>query len=102
MNRVSSIFTTFDRAAQAYSPPFAAPHSGVAIRGFTDAINNPNKDSDICNHPDDFDLYEIGTFDASTGMILPREGGNLLLAQGKQIALQSPSPALASRAAQVG
>jgi len=87
-NRIALVFSTFDRASEAFSPPFAAPHSGVAIRSFQDAVNNPNKDSDLCNHPDDFDLYEIGEFDSSTGLLTPHPEGKKLLVQGKQVALQ--------------
>lgn len=88
MNRVSLVFCTYDRASESYSPPFAAPHAGVAIRSFTDAVTNPAMDTDISKHADDFDLFEIGTFDSSTGIITPREGGNLLLVQGKQVSIR--------------
>lgn len=88
MNVISPLFCTFDRASQSYSPPFAAPHAGMAIRGFSDAISNPSKDTDISRHPDDFDLFEIGTFDSSTGRIVPVDFLDKPLVQGKQIAIQ--------------
>lgn len=89
MNSISLVFTTYDRAGEMYSPPFIAPHAGMAIRGFTDAINNPDRNTDISKHPDDFDLFEIGEFDSSTGVITPFSPK--LVVQGKQIALQSNS-----------
>lgn len=91
MNRVSILFSTFDRAAETYATPFAAAHAGVAVRAFTDAIVNPGKDTDISNHPDDFDLYEVGSFDSTTGRVIPcpTEDGRRLVVQGKQIALGS-------------
>lgn len=91
MNRVSILFCTYDRASESYSPPFAAPHAGVAIRGFSDAITNPAMDTYISKHPDDFDLFEIGEFDASTGFVTPHPEGKKLVVQGKQIALQRNS-----------
>jgi len=90
MNRVSQIFATYDRAAESFMNPFVVPHSGVAIRGFTDAINSSG-DSDISKHPDDFDLYYIGDFDASTGFVTPHPEGKSLVVQGKQIALMRNS-----------
>ncbi|QXP08546.1 MAG: nonstructural protein [Arizlama microvirus] len=90
MNSISTLFCTYDRASESYSPPFAAPHSGVAIRGFTDAINAANG-SDLAKHPDDFDLFEIGYFDSNTGYVTPHESGRQLVVQGKQIALQLSS-----------
>lgn len=87
MNRVSLIFCTYDRAAESFMSPFVVPHAGVAVRGFTDAINSSN-DSDISKHPDDFDLYEVGTFDASTGLVSSHPDGKVLIMQGKQVSLQ--------------
>lgn len=84
-NAIGFFFCTHDRAADAYSPPFVAPHNGVAIRGFTDAINDSRKESDISRHPDDFDLYLVGEFNSHTGEILPID--KVLLLQGKQAAL---------------
>lgn len=88
MNKLSLMFSTFDRASESFSPPFAAPHAGVAIRGFSDAIGNVQRNTDISNHPDDYDLFEIGTFDNETGRLEPHIEGKKLLVQGKQVALQ--------------
>lgn len=90
MNRVSKIFSTYDRTAEMYSSPFVAPNSGVAIRGFSDAIMNSQQKSDLTQHPDDFDLYELGEFDASTGTIyvVPAEERKPVI-QGKQVALMN-------------
>ncbi len=91
MNRISQIFATYDRAGESFLLPFAAPHTGVAVRGFSDAILNSPTPSDISNHPDDFDLYLLGQFDSSTGVIIPHPDGKQLIVQGKQIALQRGS-----------
>lgn len=88
MNCVSKLYCTYDRAAESYSPPFAAPHVGVASRGFIDAINNSSRESDISNHPEDFDLFEIGEFDSSTGLISGYSSLDKPVLQGKQVKLQ--------------
>jgi len=73
-----------DRAADAYGRPMFVPSTGVAIRSFTDEVNRADKDNQLYNHPDDFDLYDHGIFDDSTGMFtlheLPQQ-----LAIGKQV-----------------
>jgi hypothetical protein len=87
MNINSGLYSTYDRASERFGPPFLAPHSGVAIRGFTDAVTNPERNSDISNHPDDFDLFHVGDFDSSTGIIVPLDKP-VLVVQGKQVAIQ--------------
>jgi hypothetical protein len=54
------ICTVKDRAADAYGRPMFVPSAGVAIRSFSDEINRNNADNQLFNHPDDFDLYELG------------------------------------------
>ncbi|MFM1820807.1 MAG: hypothetical protein RLZZ402_1166 [Bacteroidota bacterium] len=73
-----------DRAADAFGRPMFVPSTGVAIRSFTDEVNRSDKDNQLFNHPDDFDLYNLGVFDDSTAvfeLLLPPEQ----LAIGKQV-----------------
>ena len=51
----------------AYGTPFYCPTLGAGERSFNDAINNPNKDSDISKHPTDFELYHLGIYDDESG-----------------------------------
>ena len=51
----------------AYQTPFYAATIGAGERSFSDAINNPNKDSDMSKHPTDFELYLLGIYDDDTG-----------------------------------
>jgi len=90
MNSVLQIFAPLDRASgPSYKLPFFSDHVGTGIRAFSDAIMNPNRDSDISRHPDDFDLYLLGDFNVHTGVITPVEGGPRLVIQGKQISIQN-------------
>ena len=57
-----------DRAAEAFGRPFFVPSLGVALRSFADEVNRKDAESQIYNHPDDFDLYDLGWFDDSKGM----------------------------------
>ena len=63
------IISVKDTAAQAFGRPIFVPAIAVALRGFRDEINRSDSKDDLSRHPDDFELYEIGTFDDSTGII---------------------------------
>jgi hypothetical protein len=78
------ICTVKDRAADAYGRPMFVPSAGVAIRSFSDEINRNNADNQLYNHPDDFDLYELGEFDDNTGLFALHEQPKLL-SLGKQV-----------------
>lgn len=67
-----------DRAIDAFQPVFNVRAPGEAIRAFQDAINN--NQNPMHAHADDYDLYELGTFNDETGQIQTHQ-------QPKQIAL---------------
>ena len=73
-----------DRAADAYGRPMFVPSVGVAIRSFSDEVNRSDTDNQLFNHPDDFDLYELGEFDDNTGLFSLHEQPKLL-SLGKQV-----------------
>jgi hypothetical protein len=73
-----------DRAADAFGRPMFVPSTGVAIRSFSDEINRNNPDNQLHNHPDDFDLYDFGSFDDNTGTFSLHELPQLLTL-GKQV-----------------
>lgn len=54
-----------DRALDAFSRPFFVPSVGVAERSFQDEVRNP--ESEMSKHPEDYDLYLLGTFDEAMG-----------------------------------
>ena len=56
-----------DTAAQAFMRPFFVPTVPVAMRAFRDEVNRSDSTDDLAKHPEDFELYEIGTFDDSNG-----------------------------------
>lgn len=81
---INIIVSVKDRAADAFGRPFFVPSVGLAIRSFTDEVNREDKDNQMFNHSDDFDLFELGNFDDNTGVIVchpqPKQ-----LALGKQV-----------------
>jgi hypothetical protein len=42
------------------------PSIGIALRAFSDEVNRNDPNNQLYNHSDDFDLYDLGTFDDST------------------------------------
>lgn len=64
-------FSIYDVKSESYSPPFFQNTVGLAIRMFTEAANDP--ETRIAKYPTDFTIFEIGTFDDSSGTIIPRE-----------------------------
>jgi len=78
------VCTIRDRAAEAYGRPFFLPATGVAIRSFQDEVNRKAEDNQVYQHPDDFDLYELGLFDDFSGKFELYEQPKLL-ALGKQV-----------------
>lgn len=69
-----------DRALDAFQNPIAVQAAGIAVRSFGDEINN--RESPMNQHPDDYDLYQLGTFDTDTGAI-ESDGGPRMIAVGK-------------------
>lgn len=66
---INVIVSVKDRAADAFGRPAFVPSIGIAIRSFSDEINRDAADNQMFHHSDDFDLYELGSFDDSTGII---------------------------------
>lgn len=57
-----------DIQANDYGPPNTAVHIGTAIRNFQDQCTGVIQgDPTIRNHPEDFELYELGEYDTETG-----------------------------------
>lgn len=72
-----------DSAVDQYGTPQFVRSSGEAVRGFTDAVKNKQEGNLMAGHPDDFDLFKIGTYESDTSEVkwqLPE-----LLVRGKDI-----------------
>jgi hypothetical protein len=72
-----------DRAADAYMRPWFVPTPAMAVRSFMDEVQREVADNQLFHHSDDFDLYEIGIFDDSTGRITSHDDMKVLML-GKQ------------------
>lgn len=61
------IFTVFDDKATAYLKPFVMENEPMALRAFTDAVNDEG--TEFWKHPEDYTLWRCGIFDCVTGEI---------------------------------
>lgn len=66
---IQVIVSVKDTAAQAFGRPVFVPTAAVAVRSFRDEVNRKDSTEDMAKHPDDFELYQLGEFDDSTGVI---------------------------------
>lgn len=81
------VFAVRDRLAAVFGNPFMQPNEVSAIRAFRDTINAVGETNMLHKHPDDFDLYQLGTWDDSTGLYevgVPRS-----IAVGKEMVISS-------------
>lgn len=65
----------------AFGPPFVQLTLGQAQRGFADETNKPG--TEVHTHPEDYELWQIGTYDANTGTVTPLE--HKLIAQAANL-----------------
>lgn len=63
------MFAIRDNQTESFDQPFFSPAIGSAKRAFMDAVSK--KDSSFYNHPDDYTLFHLGTFNQFTGEIVP-------------------------------
>lgn len=70
----------FDVKAKAFNVPFPAQNVPIAVRMFTNSVNNPQHT--FAPNPEDYTLHLVGEFDDETGAITPM---NELLVSGLQV-----------------
>lgn len=66
---ILKVFAVRDTKAQAFLQPFYSPSVGSALRAFSDAVNDGQ--CPFNKHPEDYILYEIGSYDDATAALDP-------------------------------
>lgn len=66
---IQILISVRDAKAEFFSPPMLVRTRGEAIRSFSDAVNNP--ESQFHGHAEDYALFQLGTLDILTGVIIP-------------------------------
>jgi len=67
----SKFYAIYDSKSEAFSNPFVIKTRGEALRGWTDAANDPK--TQYYSHPADFTFFEIGEYEDQTGQLIPFE-----------------------------
>lgn len=67
------VVAVLDRKILTFAYPMFVTHVGTALRGFTDQVNNSERGNMLHDHPEDFELYELGTYDDQTGKFVLHE-----------------------------
>lgn len=73
-----------DTAARVFGTPFFVQHAAQAIRSLKDEVNSKDSKSDVNQHPSDFELYELGTFNEDSGIVVCHESP-VLIARAKDL-----------------
>lgn len=58
-----------DAKSEVFAQPWFTATAAAAVRSFSDIVNDPTNNSMISKHPEDFQLYELGTFDDQEGKL---------------------------------
>lgn len=75
------ICSVFDEATQIFGRPVFVRAQGEALRSFMDEAQN--KESAIGQHPNDYELYQMGFFDDGTGEF--ETDRPMLMFRGKEV-----------------
>lgn len=62
-----SMFSVYDSKAKAFLPPFFMGNDNLAKRVFSDCANDEKHM--FSKHPEDYNLFCLGTFEDTTGMV---------------------------------
>lgn len=62
------VLAVLDSAVSSFNRPFFVPARGAGIRAFTDEVSRKSPDNAMANHPSDFALYDLGTWDEESGI----------------------------------
>lgn len=77
---IHNVYAVFDHCAKAFLPPFLLRNDGQAVRAFKDCVNS--KSHQFSEHPEDYQLFCLGTFDDTLGDFTNQEPGARNLGNG--------------------
>jgi len=64
------VLAVFDQASGLFGRPLFVAAVGQAVRSFTDEVNRDGPENALFLHPEDFSLFELGSFDDETGRVV--------------------------------
>lgn len=84
-------YAVFDSKAAAFGMPMFISNKGLAVRGFSDAC--ADRDSSIAKHPEDYALFEIGSYDPNSGKLTDVTPAVHVISASSVVELLQPAPA---------
>lgn len=79
------VFSLYDKAAAAFGIPMFMQNKGVAIRSFGDEVNRKDQTNNLHNHPEHFELYELGWYDDSSGTFTSEKQHPIAVANAREL-----------------
>lgn len=64
-----NIYAVRDTAVGEFLLPWYFKNHGAAVRALGDSVNKPSEDNQFFQHPEHFQLYQVGSYDQETGVI---------------------------------
>ena len=61
----------FDKKAETFTAPICTPGIGQLARAIGESVNASDKSETFAKHPGDFQLFDVGSFDETTGRLIP-------------------------------
>lgn len=69
-----------DSKTDQFDRPMFTISVGQAVRSFADAVNRQEADNMLYQHPEDYELFEIGIFDTDTAGMEVKKPASVALA----------------------
>jgi len=85
------VYAVFDVKAASYGSPMFLASNGIALRTFGEVCLNP--ESPLHKYPEDFSLYEIGSYDPASGELKTIQPKHLASAAAVISGVASPAVA---------
>lgn len=72
-----------DSASQQWAAPMFLPNTQQAVRAFMMEVNRQDNNNALFHHPEDFEMYYLGTYDSETATLTPEP--MQIIARGKDL-----------------
>jgi len=80
------IFSIYDTKAKFFTQTIAEKNSASAERNFKTAVNTDG--TDFKRYPEDYELYELASFDNETGIVSPHSKPLLICSAAQLVQIQ--------------
>lgn len=95
---ITKAYSVFDVKASVYGTPFFFHNDKMAIRVFSDLVNDPS--SSLNRHPEDYSLWSLGEYDDNVGVFTPSDRLSVICTAASVVVMAS-AEAKSSSAAKV-